>query len=319
MTPHEMIARYAQAVARRLPKAMRADVQAELQELLTDSLRERAGGAAPTDAMATELLLSFGAPRDVALRYHTPPAIVEAADARLFGKIAAAVLVGLAIVTIGFALSAPRDTPDLANQTTRAYLQAALEVLGALTASFWTFGALRRHFPGMSNWKPRALPRVADPDHVNRLGVALCVLAGACGTLLLVHPVWFLDIFWQGRAAPAAVQALTYDPDFMRVRGPLLFSCLGLSLGAYAWVGIEGRWRAQTRRVSFALTLVLCALMAWCILAGPIFQTATADQFMRLALAIIGGFTLTTAWSERDRHTGGGSDSALRGAPSTQH
>lgn len=305
MTPHEMIARYAQAVARRLPKPMRADVQSELQELLTESLRERAGAAAPTEAMATDLLVSFGAPREVALRYHTPPAIVEPADAAVFAKVTAALLGGLAIVTVGFALSAPRETPNLADRATQEYIQAALEVLGILTALFWGFGALRRHFPSTSAWKPRALPRVVDPDHVSRLGIALTVIAGICGTLLLVNPVWFLDIFWQGHAAPAAVQAMSYDPDFMRVRGPFLFSCLGLSLGAYAWVGIEGRWRKQTRRVSFALTLVLCAIMAWCILAGPIFQATAADQFMRLGLAIIGGFTFTTVWSERDRWGGG--------------
>ncbi|MFZ2030919.1 MAG: hypothetical protein WAU68_11465 [Vitreimonas sp.] len=304
MTPNDMIARYAQDVARRLPKEMRADVQAELQALLTDSLRERAANAAPTNAMAADLLVSFGAPRDVALRYHTPPAIVEPVDARLFAQLAASFLGGLAIVTIGFALAAPSGTPDVAPQAQQKYLEAALQVLGLLVAIFWAIGALRRRNPQWSAWKPSALPRLIDPDHVDRLGMALTVLAGACGTLVLSNPAVMFNIIWSGHPAPALLHAFAYDGDFLLVRAPLLFSCLGLSLAVLAWVAIEGRWRKLTRRVELVLTLAICAVMAWSILAGPIFQAAPTDQLMKLCVAIIGGFALTNAWSDRDRRWG---------------
>jgi hypothetical protein len=304
MTPSEMIARYAQAVARRLPKEMRADVQAELQALLTDSLRERAGAAAPTNAMATDLLVSFGAPRDVALRYHTPEAIVEPVDAALFAKLATSLLGGLAIVTIGFAITAPSGTPYVADQAEQKYLEAALQVLGLLVAVFWAIGALRRRNPRWGMWKPRALPKLIDPNHVDRLGMTLTVLAGLCGTWVLANPAWLFNIIWSGHPAPVLLRAFAYDAGFLTVRAPLMFSCLVLSLAMFAWVAIEGRWRRLTRRIELILTLAICAIMAWSILAGPVFQAPATDQVMKLCVAIIGGFTLTTAWSDRDRRWG---------------
>jgi hypothetical protein len=94
---------------------------------------------------------------------------------------------------------------------------------------------------------------------------------------------------------------LAYDPDFMPVRAPLLFSCLGLILLMLVWATVEGRWRDQTRWIELGLSISLCAIMIWCVLAGPIFQSPPTEQAMKLGLALISGFSLADAWSKRDR------------------
>ena len=47
MTSDELIQRYAQAVASRLPYAIRADVRAELYALLHDDIQAKAGDTIP--------------------------------------------------------------------------------------------------------------------------------------------------------------------------------------------------------------------------------------------------------------------------------
>ena len=52
MTPQDIIARYVQAVTRRLPQAQRADIAAELTDLLGEMLADRAQGGEPDAGLA---------------------------------------------------------------------------------------------------------------------------------------------------------------------------------------------------------------------------------------------------------------------------
>ena len=59
-------------------------------------------------------------------------------------------------------------------------------------------------------------------------------LAGIlCGLFVLLDPRWVLDFFWDGRAAPAAYEALTYTDTFLRRQAPVR--------GARVDVEIDGR------------------------------------------------------------------------------
>lgn len=302
MTPQDMIARYAQDVARRLPKQMRADVHAELQALLMDSLRERAGGGAPTETMATELLVSFGAPREVALRYHAPSAIIEPADARLFSKLASGLFAALSVLAISAILSAPHATHAewrlTANRVAIEYVESLLLILGVLLLVFWLWSVVRRMYPGLTAWKPRSLPPVRDPDQINRLGAAAAFTAWTLGFLILMQPVAFLDLLWGGQAPAAVRQALAFDETFSRTRAPILWLVLGASLLLYAWATVEGQWRKLTRRIDLGLSVAIGLVSTWIILAGPIFAAAPADEAMKFGMAVNAGFMLIDAWRQ---------------------
>jgi hypothetical protein len=300
MTQHDMIARYAQAVARLLPRAMRADVHAELQALLMDSLRERAAGGAPTEQMATELLVSFGAPRDVALRYHSPAAIVDPADAGLFRKIAFGLLIALGVLAISVILSAPHATEAewrlIANGVAEDYVRSSLLVLGILFALFWLLGAARRMYPGLTAWKPGVLPPVRDPDQINRLGAVAALAAWALGFLILMQPVASFDLLWGGQAPAALRHAFAYDETFTRERAPLLWITIGAGLLVYAWATVEGRWRKLTRRIDLAIAASIGLASMWIIMAGAIFVAAPTNQAMKFWMALIAGFMLLDVW-----------------------
>lgn len=302
MTPHDMIARYAQAVARRLPRPMRADVQAELQALLMDGLRERAGDGAPTEQMAMELLVSFGAPREVALRYHAPPAIIEPADTALFSKIAFGLLIALGVLAISVILSAPHATEAewrlIGDGVARDFVNSSLLVLGVLFALFWLLGAVRRMRPEVLTWKPASLPPVRDPDQINRLGWAAAVTAWTLGFLILMQPVAFFDLLLGGQSPAALRHALAYDETFSRERAPILWLALGAHLLLYAWATVEGRWRKLTRRIDLGLSAAVCIVSVWVILAGDIFEAAPADQAMKFWMALFAGYAVIEVWRQ---------------------
>lgn len=71
----DLIERYVEEVARRLPRNQRGDVARELRSSLEDSLESSAG--APLDQVdeesAIELLLEFDPPQQVAASYRTGP------------------------------------------------------------------------------------------------------------------------------------------------------------------------------------------------------------------------------------------------------
>jgi hypothetical protein len=71
----DLINRYAHEVGQYLPHRLRADVEAELRSLLTDSVEERARaeGVPADDALAGTVLREFGTPKDVAARYAPEP------------------------------------------------------------------------------------------------------------------------------------------------------------------------------------------------------------------------------------------------------
>ena len=71
----DLIDRYVHEVGQRLPHRLRADVEAELRSLLTDSVEEKARLAAiPADeGLAAAVLREFGTPKAAAARYAPEP------------------------------------------------------------------------------------------------------------------------------------------------------------------------------------------------------------------------------------------------------
>jgi hypothetical protein len=63
-----------------------------------------------------------------------------------------------------------------------------------------------------------------------------------CGVYVLLDPTWLLDVFWNGRAAPAAYEALTYTDAFRQRQGPFVLVLLLLNVPLLIAVIAKGRW-----------------------------------------------------------------------------
>ena len=303
MTPQDMIARYAHDVARRLPREMRADVSAELRALLTEELDARAGGAAPDPETARALLAGFGDPALAALNYHTPPPVIDARDARVFGKLAATILTALAILALSVALSDPAARADAAlpGRLAEGAIQFGLQILGALLILFWAIGVVRRHRP-QGAWSPRALPPVRDPDVVNRPLAAVSILFWTAGlSILAAGPAKLMASVATEAAAPQLLAAFAYDPAFEAQRAPVLWTLLALSIALYAWHAIAVRRTRASRLVEAGLSLVISVALLHIVLAGAVFAAEPANEYMEFAMALTGSWGLIDSVSTLHR------------------
>jgi hypothetical protein len=142
----------------------------------------------------------------------------------------------------------------------------------------WT----RRRWPSAAVWKPR---RGAD-HRVNRPGRVVAIIFFIAGTLTLVFAARLLDWISGGKAAPEAITALTFNDDFLRVRGPLTLLCMVLGILLFAVVTVAGRWSPALRKAEMAGNLFTAVVFAVILLGGPILQAQASDEILRAALAL---------------------------------
>jgi hypothetical protein len=288
MNANDVIESYVTDVAVRLPRRQRNDVAFELRALLGEELQGRAAsvGRAADAGMAIELVRGFGRPAEVAARYRSTVTIVDPADGRAFLW---ATLIGLAVIWGAGLL-------DLLQQP-MASSEAFWAALGhwwvaTVVGSLWWPGALVLGF-GLAAWarrRPRRgewTPRAPDRIQGSRVALALGMVGIVCGVAVLLDPTRILDVFWHGRAAPAAYAALTYTPTFLHRQGPVLLGLILLNLPLFAAVMVRGRWSPLLRRLELGLGLLTCAAMAWTVLDGPAFMTPASDSVSKGLLVLV--------------------------------
>lgn len=291
MNPDDLLESYVSDVARRLPRAQRADVALELRTLLRDELLARADaeGRPVDEEMARALLVGFGRPAEAAARYRPTPVIIDPADSRRFLRLT---VTGVAVIWVLGLVAVLRQRPIGSTGDVLAVLgtwwaEAGVQALwwpGLLVVGFAAAAWVRRHRPGMAVWRPR---RRRERDQVNRLGYAAALVFFVVGILVLANPAVILDQAFGGRAAPAAYQALAYDAEFFRHRAPWLLVLMLLHLALYATLIVQGRWRPLTRQIDIGLSLVMCGVLAWVLLAGAIFQARPTDDLVKAVILLI--------------------------------
>jgi hypothetical protein len=285
MDAQTVIESYVRDVTRRLPRKDRTDVALELRALLSEELAARAAGGAADEAMAVALVRGFGAPGEVAGRYRPARPLLDPADTRPFTIAAAAG----AVVIIAGVLVAPAAATH-PHQAANAATGAILAWLGFLVVVFAARNWAQRHWPSLTAWRPR------DPESVSRAASLALVAVIALGIVCYGAPTWVAAQF-TGGPVPAWMSTVAYAPDFQAARLPWLLALWGLQAGLIAWVAVEGRWRAPTRRIEAGLLLGVSLTLVWFLAAGPMFQTVTVDHTAKAWLAPIAFLMLAyTVW-----------------------
>ncbi len=297
MNANDLIECYVADVAGQLPRKQRNDVAFELRALLNEELQAKADAAGrDADAsIAMELLQAFGHPRDVAARYLPALTIIDAADGHAFLR---ATLIGLAVIwSAGLLeiLQQPIDPGwDVLTVLSRWWWGAVSVVVpslwwpGMLVVGFAMSARSRRRRPHTAAWTPRAGKRT----HVNRTAMVLGIVGILCGLFVLIEPRWLLDLFWNGRAAPAAYEALTYTDTFRYRQAPILLALLLLNIPLMIAAIIRSQRSPSLLRMEIALSLVTCAAMLWTVLDGPVFMAANSDSTVKFAMVVIIAITL---------------------------
>lgn len=273
MDAQTVIESYVRDVTRRLRAKDRADVAMELRALLSEELAARAGGGPASEAMAIALVRGFGSPGEVANRYRPATPLLDAADTRPFVMVAVlgALVIMVGVSTAPAAAAHPREA-------TNAATGAILGWLGFLVVVFAGRSWARRHWPALTAWRPR------DPDKASRVGSLALVGIIALGLVCYGAPTWVAAQI-TGGTVPAWMARLAYAPDFQTTRLPWLFALWIAQALLMAWVAVDGRWRALTRRIEVGLNLGVALALIWFWAAGPMFQAAAVDHTAKTWLA----------------------------------
>lgn len=271
----DLIDRYAHEVAQYLPHRLRADVEAELRSLLTDSVEEkaRAAGHAASAELASGVLREFGTPREAAARYSSEPQYLIGPRLypvyRTVVKITIPVLAAVVLALLAFGkFTHSGEPPSLAPliRATGSLFSTVLINLGVVTLVFaMVERAIRHREAAGAAWDPSELPPVNDPDRISYFGriFALYVIA-ALALLFNFFPDWVAVFVFQG--GESTVYPLL-TPEFERYL-PFINVWWLLAFLLNLVVLSHGRWRRATRWAEFGLE-VFNAVILLLIVAGP--------------------------------------------------
>jgi hypothetical protein len=275
----DLINRYAHEVGQYLPHRLRADVEAELRSLLTDSVEEKAlvGGVPAGDELAAKVLREFGSPRDVAARYAPEPQYLI--GPRLYPTYLMAVKVMLAVLAaivlalvVAGRFQQPGEPPSLADfaRATARFLWGALENLGIMTLVFALVErTIREREAAGASFDAAKLPPVNDPDKISYFGRIFALYAIAVLVLAFnVFPAWVALYVFHGSEG-TLYPLLT--PDFNRYL-PALNAWWLLAFVLNLAVLRQGRWTRPTRWADFGLEVGYAVILLLIVLGPPVFR-----------------------------------------------
>lgn len=295
MKPDDIIESYVDEVVRFLPRRQRSDVGFELRSLLKEDLEGRAAESGrPVDAQATlELLTAFGSPQDVADRYR--PAgftIIRPSNAPRFAWLALGGMALIWAVTLPVSLFGPSQIAGWEYGADAWWGRLIVWWWGAGLGAFWWPGFLftltliaalfERRRGEAKPWTP---PRRMDRGPVTRVGMALALAFWTTGAALLIALPW-LSV-WAPGLPQSVLDAFLFDPEFLTWRAPWILMIWATHFAVYIAVLVVGRWSPLATRISLLVGVGFLGLIAWWLLAGPIFSALVTDGTVKPLLALI--------------------------------
>jgi hypothetical protein len=279
----DLIERYVHAVGRQLPRKNRADIQAELQSTLVDTLEDRVQGeASQEDEVA--LLKEFGPPEKVAASYWPEGQyLIGPKLYPLFRMVVGIVLIVFVVVQLILL-----GVTVVFNQTALPNLEFLTDFVGSIFSTIGiivlVFAVLQRLDvrPEMDeeDWDPRELPAISEVDTVSRRGTVAEITFG----LILIAILLFLpDNIGVVLNPWADVKQVILNPVLIRYM-PLIILSLLLGIGLDVFLLWQGRWTTLTRIAKIATNLFGMYVL-YVLIAGHnawLAQQGAADFFSAL-------------------------------------
>jgi hypothetical protein len=247
----DLIERYIREVGRHLPRKNRADIQAELQSTLVDTLEAQVGGE-PSQEEVIALLKEFGPPERVAASYWPEGQYLIGPKLyplfRMVVAIALSVFAIVQLVMLGVAVVFNQESLPV------------LEFLGEFIASiFIAFGIIVMVFAVLQRfdvrpeteqeeWDPRHLPAIEEAEPINRgwtvveITVSLVIIA-----ILLYLPDKIGVVLSPGMEFILNPVIIGYIP--------LIILTMLLGIGLDVFLLWRGRWETSTRIAKIATNL----------------------------------------------------------------
>lgn len=247
----DLIERYIREVGRHLPRKNRADIQAELQSTLVDTLEAQVGGEASQEEVIA-LLKEFGSPERVAASYW--PEGQYLIGPKLFPLFR--MVVGITLSVFAIVQLVMLGVTIVFNQETLP----ALEFFGEFIASiFFAFGSIVLVFAVLQRfdvrpeteqeeWDPRDLPAIEETDTINRgWTVAEITVGFVIIAILLFLPDKIGVVLSPGMEFILNPVIISYIP--------LIILTMLLGIGLDVILLWRGHWETSTRIAKIATNL----------------------------------------------------------------
>jgi len=277
-----LIEKYVTEVGKHLPRKNRLDIETELRSTLEDMLEDRSQQAEipANETLVEELLLEYGAPREVAATYQTHPYLI---GPRIFPIYTLVLKIVFAAVTLGLTISAVISMIG-SNLSSPEILKAlgnlAFSLLGALAPAFGNvtlvFAILERVLPDtdlkdIEDWTPAELNKKPDPDQVSTFEMITGIVFTAIGLIILnfypqIIGVWNLENGEWVQFVSLSEAFFSYLP-WINLSG-LLTIALNIILVR------KGIWQLGTRYAYIFVHIIGIGIMV-ALLRGPELLTAT--------------------------------------------
>jgi hypothetical protein len=294
-----LIDRYVTEVGKHLPRKNRLDIEAELRSTLEDMLEDRSqqAGRPADEALATDLLQEYGAPRKVAATYQTHPYMIGPRMFHIYTLVLKIVLfavtLGLTIATVVSLIGSNMASPEIL----KALGEFAASLVSALVAAFGNvtlvFAILERVLPASEfeqeeTWTPSELTKEPDPGQVKTGDmIASIVFTAAALMVFNFYPqivgIWNIENGNWNQIAGLSEAFFRYLP-WINLSGIL-------TIALDIWLLRQGIWSALTRWMHIGLQVVGIAIAA-AMLRGPSllnFYSSTLDADTGIALTKIFG------------------------------
>jgi len=253
----DLIERYIREVGRHLPRKNRADIQAELQSTLVDTLEAQVAGEASQEDVIT-LLKEFGPPERVAASYWPEGQYLIGPKLyplfRMVVGIALSVFATVQLVMLGVSVVFNQESIPI------------FEYFGELIASiFFAFGIIVLVFAVLQRfdvrpeteqdeWDPRDLPAIEESDTINRGWTVAEITFG----LIIIAFLLFLPDKIGVVLSPSMEFIL--NPVIIGYI-PLIILTMLLGIGLDVILLWRGHWETSTRIAKIATNLFgICVL-----------------------------------------------------------
>lgn len=246
-----LIDRYVREVGRHLPRKNRADIQAELESLLIDSLEDRVPGEASEEDVI-DLLKEFGPPEKVAASYWQEGQYLIGPRLypffRMVVGIVMVVFVAVQLVLLGVGL--------VFSQTPLPTAGWVAEFFGSLFGAFGiivlVFAVLQRFGvqPQIDDeeWDPRNLPKDAEDDPISVGGT---IIETAFGFILIA-----ILLFLPDRIGVFTSLGGEFHPNpVLQANLPIVILSILLGIGLDLILLWRGRWNLFTRLAKIGVNL----------------------------------------------------------------
>lgn len=252
----ELLERYIEALHAELPAAQAAEICREVKANILEEL-----GSVPVAEQAAQLeviLLHYGEPRQLALRYAPAEPLIAASDMRLFWELNT-VMLAIVVTVQGLALLlkwlTAAEIRPIQGLIQYSFATAHMAAIGFAIITLVFYFSKSTAASASASWQPTDLPAVRFSwQRIKRISLIQEMATILFAVTLLWPGLWLADV--------TVLDTIWFVPELQPWRVAMLLWC-ALALEVNFWWLFKPIWSKTKLKLNLLLNLSLLMLLGW--------------------------------------------------------